>query len=559
MMQNILAQAGDAGSYLAIWKVIIFLALFGLWAWVGQWLDKDVRIAHTQRNFWNNGYLIAGITVLALWILLPTPFIVQVLMFLVIWLTILITYILHRNARVLPEEQLFTADHLRSLMSRQSRNKQAQNRLVFISSHGNELPIPLRQDAEYEGYVAAEDLIYEIWRRRVSCAEILPMGETLQLRYTIDGVKGIAGEKDRSEMDAMFTYLKAVAGMDIKDKRRPQNGPFSIRTDEGRIAYQIKTAGSTRGEQMRIERSEEYAALKLDALGLNPDQIEQLQAAIEQKPGVVIITGPEDSGVTTTLYAVARNHDAFIQNINSLERDILTELDNITQNIVEENANAETAARQLQSLLRKDPDIVLSGFCDSKEMARIITQAAREGKKLYAAYNANNTFDALNQWLAWVSDSPKVADTLLAITCQKLIRVLCPQCREAYVPDASILRKLNLPADKIKHFFRPPTEFEYDKRGNPILCDYCQGTGYRGRTAIFETFFINDAVRQLLRENTPLNAIRNQCRKERMLYLQEQALRKVIDGTTSIQEVLRVTVEKPAAPAPATTAAPAEE
>ena len=120
------------------------------------------------------------------------------------------------------------------------------------------------------------------------------------------------------------------------------------------------------------------------------------------------------------------------------------------------------------------------------------------------------------------------------------------------------MRKLNLPADKIKHFFRPPTEFEYDKRGNPILCEYCQGTGYYGRTAVFETFFINDAVRQLLRDKTPLNTIRNQCRKERMLYLQEQALRKVIDGTTSIQEVLRVTVEKPSAPAPVT-ATPAAE
>ena len=159
-MQHLLAQTTAAGSYLAIWKVIIFLTLFGLWAWVGQWLDKDVRIARTQRTFWNNVYLFTGAVIFALWFILPTPFIVQVLMFLVIWLTVMITYILHRNARVLPEEQLFTSDHIRSLLSRQSRSKKTQGRLVFISVHQNDLPVPLRQDAEYEGYVSAEDMLY---------------------------------------------------------------------------------------------------------------------------------------------------------------------------------------------------------------------------------------------------------------------------------------------------------------------------------------------------------------------------------------------------------------
>ena len=136
-----------------------------------------------------------------------------------------------------------------------------------------------------------------------------------------------------------------------------------------------------------------------------------------------------------------------------------------------------------------------------------------------------------------------VAETLLGVTNQRLLRKLCLECRQAYVPDAKLLRRLNLPVDKIKQFFRPG-EVEYDKRGHPLVCEQCQGTGYYGRTGVFETLLLTEGLRKLIQENAPINAMREQYRKDKMLYLQEEALRKVIDGTTSIQEVLRVTTEK---------------
>lgn len=544
MLNELLADTGIWGGYLAIWKVVIFLILFGLWAWVGQWLDKDAPLAQTNRTFWNNIYLGSGAAAILLWLTLPAPFIVDMLLFVVIWLTVSITYVLHRNARVAREQRILTPEHIRYVLNRENKKGAVKQRMVFISANDNELPVPHRQDPEYPGYVGAEELIFEFWRRRVSQAELIPTGENYQLRYVIDGVAGMAGDRDRDETEQAISYLKAAAGLEVKDRRRPQNGTFSTQSGNRTAEWKLLTAGSTRGEQMRLERVEEVQTLRFKDLGLNPDQHERMEELLNKPSGIILACGTRGSGLTTTLYSMVRHHDAFIQNLHTLEIDPLMDLDNITQHIVEnKGAGTTKAARQLQSVLRGDPDVVMVGFCDEPEMAQVGTRAAREGKKLYFGMNQPSMFHGLQAWLRMVGRSDLVAETLLGIICQRLIRKLCTECKQAYTPDAALLKKLNLPSTKIKQFYRPG-EVEYDKRGKPILCPSCQGTGYYGRTGVFETLIISDALRELIRQNAPVNAIRAQARKEKMLYLQEQALRKVIDCATSIQEVLRVTTEK---------------
>ena len=535
-----------SGGYLATWRIVVFTVLFFLWAWVGQWMDTDTAIVHTKRSFWNSLYVGAGVGALLLWFLLPTDiFAVQLLFFLVIWLTITIVYVLHRNARVSKQERILTPEHLRFVFSREEQRQASKLRLVFISANNNELPLPRRDEGEYMGYVVAEELIHDIWLRRASRAKFVVRGENYVSQYVIDGVATKGNEQPREEGESAINYLKAVAGLDVKDRRRPQAGRFWIITEGGNKAeLRLGTAGSTLGEQMTVDRIEEAQTLKLDALGFNSDQLAQMKQIIQGDPGLVLVSGPAGSGVTTSLYGIVRHHDAFIQNINSVETEALYEIDNITQNIVQKSNDPKGAARQLQSVLRSDPDVVMAGFCDSKDMAQVATQAVLGGKRIYVAMAAANIFECIRAWLEMANNSERAAKTLAAVTCQRLVRILCPECRQAYTPDAALLKRLNLPAAKIRQFYRPPTEFEYDKRGKPILCPHCQGTGYYGRTAVFETLFITDVLRDLIRKNAPVNTLRAQARKDRMLYLQEQALRKVIEGTTSIQEVLRVTVEK---------------
>ncbi len=544
MVVELLGQAAPLGGYIAIWKVIIFLLLFGLWAWVGQWMDHDAVAVRTKRQFWNYIYMGCGVFAFLMWFLLPAPFIVVCPLLIVVWATASITYVVHRNARVARDKKILTREHIRFVLSREGK-KEIEARLTFISSNNNTLPAPLREDPEYDGFVTAESLVYDISTRRVSKAEGILTGENYQLRYTIDGVIGNAGDRDREEMEHGISYLKMVGGLEVEDRRRPQTGQFSILLGQQRIEWRIQTAGSTRGEQLALERLEEQKTFGLDALGFNSAQLEKIQAVVKQPRGIVIVCGTKGCGQSTTLYSLIRCHDAFIQNVHTLELKTLTDLDNITQHIVENGEGAKNGARMLQSILRSDPDVVMVGFCNDPEMPQVGTRAVSEGKKLYFGIEAPSTFHALQQWLKMVQDNRRVSKTLLAVLSQRLIRKLCSECRQAYQPDAALLKKLNLPVDRIKQFFRPG-EVEYTKKGVPILCPNCQGTGYHGRTAVFETLFITDGLRKLIREDAPINAIRAQYRKDKMLYLQEEAIRKVIDGTTSIQEVLRVTAEKPA-------------
>ena len=563
MHTDILAQSATLGGYIAIWKLVIFVVLFGCWAWIGQWVDKDALAVRTNRQFWNYVYLGVGVGATVVWLLMPTDiFIVQLLVFLVAWLSLSVVYILHRNARVFPNERILTPDHIRFLLSREGKQKEFKRRLVFISANKNELPMPHRHDPEYDGYIMAEDFIYDIWLRRVSVARMVLSGEEVKLIYVIDGFTGSAGDRDRAEMDHAVTYLKAVANLDIKDRRHPQSGMFTTSIDDGdTVQWKIKTAGSTRGEQMVLERVEEVKMLKLDALGLNADQLEAIRPLVERPAGVILCSSEPAMGLTTTLYGMVIEHDAFTQNLNTLEKSILVDLDNVTQHLLEQEdvPDHKSSARRLQSVLRGDPDVVMVGFCDTADMAKVGTQAALEGKKLYFGITAPSTFHALQEWLGMVGDNEKVSQSLLAVLCQRLLRKLCLECRQAYSPDVALLKKLNLPAEKIKQFYRPPTELEYDKHGKPILCPNCQGTGYVGRTAVFETLFVTEALQKLIVEKAPINSMRAQFRKDRMLYLQEQAIRKVIDGTTSIHEVLRAATEKAAKPKSAKPAAAAEE
>jgi len=544
-----IAQAVTPGNYIAIWKVILFLVFFGLWAWVGQWLDRDTLYIRANRLMWNYIDFGAGMVGVLLCFFLPAPVIVNIVLFLVIWGTITFAYVFQRNASVSPSDRILTMDHLQSLFSRQHRPKEVKHRLVFVSANKNVIPVPARQDEMFDNYVAAEDLLYDISYRRVSRAELLPMGETCQLRFVIDGVLGIGGEKTRLEAEQIIAYLKEISGLDTKERRRPQTGYFKTVIDGADVEWRFKTAGSTRGEQMVLERIVKGKMIKVEELGFDSHQAQAVRELIEKKSGLVLVSGPPASGVTTTLYSMIRSHDAFLQTIHTLEKEQEIPLDNITQHVLDVSDPEKTSARQLQAVMRVDPDVLMVGFIENADMAKLCVTAARDGKKIYAAMNSIGAIECLQKWLELTADKNKTAEILLAITCQRLLRKLCPECRVGYIPDANLIKKLNLPAEKIKQFYRPPKEeeLEYDKKGNVLPCTNCQGTGYFGRTAVIEALFITDPIREMIRSDAPMNTIRAQSRKDRMRYLQEQALLKVIDGTTIIQAGARLTSDKPAA------------
>jgi len=351
-----------------------------------------------------------------------------------------------------------------------------------------------------------------------------------------DGLPADVGER-------LFRYLKRIAGLNVEEARKPQTGQITVAllSHSGEVGpTEIRSSGTTQGERLRIHVQTGPVLMRLHELGIAPPRLDILKKNLLGKStGLCLIAAPPQNGLTTTQYAVVRSHDAYMHNIHALERRKSLDLDNITQQVYEGTNTDVNYARMLQTVLRREPDIVMVSECEDKETAQIATRAGATDRKIYMGIHAADCFDALTKYLKFVGDTATAAKALRGVLAQRLVRVLCEQCREAFKPDPDTLKKLNLPLDKIERFYRPPSEPKLDRKGKEILCPSCQGSGYTGRTGIFELLVVDETVANLIAEGTALNRIKAQCRKSKMYYLQEEGLLKVIDGTTSMNEILR--------------------
>ena len=270
-----------------------------------------------------------------------------------------------------------------------------------------------------------------------------------------------------------------------------------------------------------------------------PEQLELLSSFNKRKQGLFVISGPEKSGLTTTLYAMLRNHDAFMNSINTLEKQPSEPLQNITQNTFTlTDTGSTTFAKKLLSIVRMGSDVLGVSDCEDSDTAKVACTAAKDGSIVYLVMKAESVMQALEKLLKYTGDRNLVAQSLMGISNQRLIRKLCDECKEAYAPDKELLRKFNISAEKTKALYRAGKVI-YDKRGKPSTCDHCQGTGYYDRTAVFELVGINSELAKVI-QTQPMQEIAKQFRRAKMLYLQEQMLRRVIGGTTTINEMIKV-------------------
>jgi len=544
-----LAQAPELGAYINPIKVGVVIALLLAWAYGAQWVDRDTNVVKTQREQWNLIVLLGGLVGFA-WLFFG-PWhgglvYVGVGGFAAISGGAMVFYVLHRNSRVTPANRVLTVAHVKRLVGSGAAKKAAgpaKGIRVQIHDHKENFVEPPDDVEDAKGYAAIHDFLYDLLWRRAEEADMVAGKEKYRLVFKIDGVatelkEGIPPEKGES----IVRYLKKIAGLNVEEIRRPQTGSIqagllSREGDPGKV--EVYTSGSTAGERLRLRIQAGPVLMRLDQLGLNQARQVALTALMGKSNGMVVMSSPPGHGMTTTQYAVIRSHDAYINNIHALERKSLVDLDNITQQIYEGANTDVNFARMLQSVLRREPDIIMIGECEDKDTARIAAQAAATDRKIYLGMVAKDSFDALSRLLGWVGDNTLVAKCLLGVTAQRLVRVLCIDCREAYEPDPGTLKKLNLPAEKIERFYRPPSQPKLIRRGKEVVCETCQGTGYVGRVGVFELLLVDDAVRTLIGQGAPIDRIKSQCRKNRMYYLQEEGLLKVIDGTTSMNEVLR--------------------
>jgi type II secretory ATPase GspE/PulE/Tfp pilus assembly ATPase PilB-like protein len=539
-MSEILASSIFFESYISIFKLIAFLLLFLGWLPLVNWVNNDAQAVGIKSPIWTIVVLIAGIIGITVWILIHI-FFVGLPVYLILVGVSSIVYIKQRNSMVEDHEKVLTFDHIKSLLANKEKKIEALKGFSFYTANKNEVPLPDLRTPEFYGYKATYEIIKDATWRRASSIILSPTQQDCQVAYNIDGATTEQPGMVKTQADNLIRFIKNLADLDINEKRKPQKGVFKIHRhkETNLIEWEVATAGSTAGEQVKLTLITQSDKTKLTDLGLMPEQLEQMNKLAQAKQGVFIICGPEKSGVTTTFYAFLRSRDAFLNNIQTIERQPSERLPNINQNVFSlTDTGTTTFAKKLQSLVQTNAEIIGVAGCDDAATAQIACTAAKEGKLVYVTMRATSVLDALNKWLKLVGDRTLAAGSLLGISNQRLVRKLCSQCKEGYTPDGEQIRKFNLSPDKTKVLYRAG-KVQYDKRGKASTCEKCQGTGYVGRTGIFELITINSELAKVIQTQS-IEDIGKHFRRARMLYLQEQALRKVINGTTTINEMIRI-------------------
>ena len=537
-MPDLLSAAIGYGGYISIIKLLTFSVLFFAWLPVLSWVHQDAKTAETKAVFWTGIVLAAGAAGALIWLVMPI-FIVGMLFYTIAVGATSLTYVKHRNARVLDFDRVLTVEHIKSLLVSKEKKLEALKSFLFITANNNEVAVPEPRTPDFFGYKTTYEILTDaIWRRAESIM-FSPTPQDYNIAYYVDGAVLKQPSIARDQMKYFIRFIKQLADLDTEEKRKPQKGSFKICQHEEDAEWEVTTAGSTAGEQIRLKQITQANIARLTDIGLMPEQYEQLNKFQEVQQGVFIITGPPKSGVTTTLYALLRNHDAFINNINTLERQPSRQLPNITQNVFAlSDTGTTTFARKLQAVVRMGPDIVGVADCGDAGTAQVACAAAKDRKIMYVTLKADSVIQALSKWLKFVGDRNIAAETLLGISSQRVLRILCDECKQAYTPNKELFRKFNINAEKTKVLYRAGKVL-VDKHGKSSTCDNCQGTGFFGRTGVFEIITINDELRNVVKQSKSLSEIATQFRRAKMLYLQEQALRKVISGTTAINEMIR--------------------
>ena len=553
-LSPILAQAPNLsrgpGFYLNLYKFIPVVVIYLLWTWTTDWVEHDTKeLNNVKFELWNSVVFFSGVLGLILIFAIPI-YPLSLALLLLAYLVPILTYSYVRNQTVSDDQKVLTPYHLgevvNSLLLKLGMRPMFNRDVGTVDRTGppinfvgksagmvKEDPNRVRQAEESRSFMAAKELVYDAVLRRATDIHLEPTSDQLSVRYRIDGILHAAEPFDRPTGDAVINVFKVLSAMDISEKRKPQDGSFGAKLQARDLDFRVATSGSKAGEKLVMRILDNSAGItKLEDLGMRSKLVEQVRGLVTQPHGMFLCCGPTGSGKSTTLYAALREIDRYQRNIITVEDPIEYHMDNITQMEVNTKAG-QTFATSLRSILRQDPDVIMIGEIRDQETATIACQAANTGHMVFSTVHSNDAVTALFRLLDLGVEPFMISSALTGVLGQRLVRILCEACKEPYKPKPEFLKKANLPVDKVDVFYRRPENPEQ-------VCQQCGGTGYFGRTGIYELLVISEPLREMLRENPSINKIKAEARKNGMIYLQEDGLRQVIQGRTSIEELLRV-------------------
>jgi type IV pilus assembly protein PilB len=373
-------------------------------------------------------------------------------------------------------------------------------------------------------------LLHRAVEERASDIHIEPQEKELFVRLRVDGLLHAVQRLPKWTQGAVVSRIKVLANLDIAEKRQPQDGRLMAEIRGRRVDMRVSTLPTTHGEKVVIRIIDQLRAhVDIHEVGLLEDDLGHLRRFLDRPQGIVLVTGPTGSGKSTLLYACLRHIQHESKNIVTVEDPVEYQLTGINQVQIDEKAK-KTFPVALRAILRQDPDVIMIGEIRDKETAQIAFRASVTGHLVLSTTHTNDAASAVTRLIDLGLEPFMVASSLVSVVSMRLVRTLCPRCRETYEVNASNLNRLGA---------RDLGEGSVTlSRGRG--CPHCRETGYHGRTGIYEVLEVNDAVRQLIAQNAPDSAIRQAAVENGMRTIGEDGLKKVMAGRTTLDEITRV-------------------
>lgn len=373
-------------------------------------------------------------------------------------------------------------------------------------------------------------ILTEAIKEKASDIHIETFEKRMVVRFRVDGVLREVVEPKRELAPLLVSRLKVMSKLDIAEKRVPQDGRISLRVGGREVDVRVSTLPSSGGERVVLRLLDKQAGrLSLEAIGMVPDELERFKEALQRPHGIILVTGPTGSGKTTTLYSALNFLNDRSRNILTVEDPIEYYLEGVGQTQVNLKADM-TFARGLRAMLRQDPDVVMVGEIRDRETAEIAVQASLTGHMVLSTLHTNTAIGAITRLRDMGVEPFLLSSSLVAMLAQRLVRVLCVNCKQPAAPTDVERDFLRLgPGDTVSLF-------------RPVGCPHCNNTGYKGRTGIYELVVVDDDIRRLIYEGADEEAI---VQRARVVGpgIREDGCRRVLEGITTVQEVARVAHE----------------
>ncbi len=374
-------------------------------------------------------------------------------------------------------------------------------------------------------------IISQSAKARASDIHIEPYQDSFKVRYRVDGILYDLLSPPKWIQPTLISRIKVMAKLNIAEKRLPQDGRFDVKIGAQDVDVRVSTLPTSFGERVVMRLLNNTSSLlTLSELGLEPQRLKLLEQMVSTPHGIILVTGPTGSGKTTTLYAILTSIQKPDINIITIEDPVEYQIKGINQ--IQVNPKIElTFAKGLRSIVRQDPDVILVGEIRDKETAEIAVQSALTGHLVFSTLHTNDSASAITRLVDIGVEPFLISSSVIAVAAQRLIRVLCSNCKEAYVADEWALEPLGLKPDQLK------SRKFYKAKG----CENCFQTGYKGRIGIFEIMVLDDNIKSLILQTFDSNRIRKAALNQKMVSLRRDGIHKVLGGQTTIEEVLRVT------------------